>query len=111
MFTANGNYLLLKESYLFSEIAAKTAEYKKNNPSAELLKMGIGDVTLPLCPAVIAAMEDAVKEMGEKSYFRGYGPEQGYAFLRDSIKNYYAGRGISLESDEIFVSDGAKSEL
>ncbi len=111
MFTANGNYLLLKESYLFSEIAAKTAEYKKNNPSAELLKMGIGDVTLPLCSAVIAAMEDAVKEIGEKSSFRGYGPEQGYAFLRDSIKDYYAGRGISLESDEIFVSDGAKSDL
>lgn len=111
MFTVNENYLLLKESYLFSDIAAKTAEYKRKNPQAELLKMGIGDVTLPLCSAVIAAMEQAVREMSEKSTFRGYGPEQGYPFLREAIKGYYAERGVNLRADDIFVSDGAKSDL
>ncbi len=111
MFKVNANYLKLKESYLFSEIAAKTARFKESHEDAEILKMGIGDVTLPIPSACIRAMQEAAAELGKKETFRGYGPEQGYAFLREAIKGYYAGRGISLEADEIFVSDGAKSDL
>lgn len=111
MFKVNANYLKLKESYLFSEIAAKTARFKESHEGAEILKMGIGDVTLPIPSACVRAMEEAAAELGKKETFRGYGPEQGYSFLREAIKGYYAGRGLSLEADEIFVSDGAKSDL
>ena len=111
MFKINDNYLKLKESYLFSDIAAKTAAFKKANPQAEILKMGIGDVTLPLPEACVKAMKEAAAEFGTKEGFRGYGPEQGYSFLREAIKDYYGKRGIKLEADEIFVSDGAKSDL
>ncbi len=111
MFKVNANYLKLKESYLFSEIAAKTARFKESHEDAEILKMGIGDVTLPIPSVCVRAMKEAAEELGKKETFRGYGPEQGYAFLREAIKGYYAGRGISLEADEIFVSDGAKSDL
>ena len=111
MFKINDNYLKLKESYLFSDIAAKTAAFKKANPQAEILKMGIGDVTLPLPEACVKAMKEAAAELGTKEGFRGYGPEQGYSFLREAIKDYYGKRGIKLEADEIFVSDGAKSDL
>ena len=106
----NTNYCNLSESYLFSTIAHKVSEYQAAHPGQKILRLGIGDVTLPLAPAVIAAMHKAVDEMSEKETFRGYGPEQGYDFLRGSIQGYYARRGISLDLSEIFVSDGAKSD-
>ena len=77
----------------------------------KVIRLSIGDVTLPLAPVVIKAMEDAVKEMGSKATFRGYGPEQGYDFLREAVQAYYQGHGVSLDVDEIFISDGAKSDL
>ncbi len=105
----NENYLKLPGSYLFSTIAKKVAEFQEKNPEREVIKMGIGDVTRPLVPAVIEAMHKAVDEMGTAEGFRGYGPEQGYDFLRNKIvENDYKGLGI--EPDEIFVSDGAKSD-
>ena len=107
----NENYLALKESYLFSDIAKKVAAFTAAHPEASIIRLGIGDVTLPLVPAVVEALESAAREMGVKETFRGYGPEQGYGFLKDAIKDYYAAKGVSLESDEIFVSDGAKSDL
>lgn len=106
----NQNYCNLKESYLFSQIAHKVAEFTAAHPEKKIIKMGIGDVTLPLAPAVIEAMQKAVAEMGVKETFRGYGPEQGYDFLHEAIAKYYAGFGVSVASDEIFVSDGAKSD-
>lgn len=111
MVTINDNFQKLPGSYLFSEIAKRVAAYKESNPSAKIIRMGIGDVTLPLCDAVIKAMHKAVDEMADPSTFRGYGPEQGYKFLIDTIiKNDFEPRGVSLESDEIFISDGAKSD-
>lgn len=109
----NTNYQNVEESYLFSTIAKKVAKYGEENPekAKEIIRLGIGDVTLPLCGAVIDALHGAVSEMGEKETFRGYGPEQGYDFLRNSIKAYYEENGVSLEADEIFISDGAKSDL
>lgn len=108
----NQNYLNLKESYLFSDIAKKTAAYKASNPDADIIRLGIGDVTLPLCEAVVDAFHAAVAEQGKKETFRGYGPEQGYDFLRDAIRDYYkAEDNVNLDSNEIFISDGAKSDL
>ena len=107
----NGHYLELKESYLFSDIAKRVAAFAAAHPDREILRMGIGDVTLPLAPAVVAAMERAAAEQGDARTFRGYGPEQGYSFLREKIRDYYKMRGISLDADEIFISDGAKSDL
>ena len=106
----NLNYLNLQESYLFSLIAKKVSAYQAEHPDKSVLRLGIGDVTLPLAPAVIEAMQAAVAEMGKKETFKGYGPEQGYAFLRESIQGYYARRGIALDGTEIFISDGAKSD-
>ena len=106
----NYNYQNVAETYLFSNIAKKVAAYVEKNPDKSVLRLGIGDVTLPLAPAVISAMHEAVDEMAKKETFKGYGPEQGYAFLRESIKEYYARRGITLKAEEIFVSDGAKSD-
>lgn len=107
----NLHYKDLEESYLFSTIAHKVNAYAAAHPAAKILRLGIGDVTLPLAPAVISAMHAAVDEMGRKETFRGYGPEQGYDFLRTAIAGYYARRGVKLEENEIFVSDGAKSDL
>ena len=107
----NGNYLNLQDSYLFSTIAKKVAEYTQKYPDKKLIKMGIGDVTLPLAPVVVDAIKKAADEMGVQASFKGYGPEQGYAFLRDAIKKYYQRKDVQLESDEIFISDGAKSDL
>lgn len=107
----NDNYNNLTESYLFSTISKKIAEFKEKNPNADIIKMGIGDVTLPLAKTVVDAMTKASMEMGKKESFRGYGPEQGYDFLRVSIKEYYGKKNVSLKDDEIFVSDGAKSDL
>lgn len=108
----NANYLNLKESYLFSDIAKKTAAYKAANPDADIIRLGIGDVTLPLCGAVVDAFHAASDEMGKKETFKGYGPEQGYPFLKEAIRDYYKSEdGVELEPDEIFISDGAKSDL
>ena len=111
MIKINENFLELQESYLFSTVAKKVAEYTKNNPEKEVIKLGIGDVTKPIVPACIEAMHKAVDEIGTKEGFKGYGPEQGYDFLRKAIvENDYKARGIDIEDDEIFVSDGAKCD-
>ena len=107
----NRNYKNLNESYLFSTIAKKVQEFSSRNKNIEIIKLGIGDVTLPLCPAVIDALHNAVDEMSAKESFKGYGPEQGYDFLKNSIQNYYKKNNVSIDSDEIFISDGAKSDL
>ena len=106
----NYHYQDVAETYLFSNIAKKVSAYTEKNPDKKVLRLGIGDVTLPLAPAVISAMHEAVDEMSKRETFKGYGPEQGYAFLRESIQAYYARRGIALKAEEIFVSDGAKSD-
>ena len=109
MIFINENFLKLEDSYLFSTIAKKVAEFQNNNPEKKIIKLGIGDVTKPIVPAVIEAMHKAVDEMGTSEGFRGYGPEQGYEFLRKAIiENEYKDLGIEL--DEIFVSDGAKCD-
>ena len=107
----NENYLNLEESYLFSTVAKKVNEFIQNNPDKKVIRLGIGDVTLPLCKVVIEAMHKAVDEMAKKETFRGYGPEQGYDFLREKVQSYYKKRNVELELDEIFISDGAKSDL
>ncbi|MDD4688763.1 MAG: LL-diaminopimelate aminotransferase [Eubacteriales bacterium] len=107
----NSNYLKLEESYLFSTVARKVNEYQENHPEAKVIRLGIGDVTKPLCPAVVEALVSASKEMGFAETFRGYGPEQGYDFLKEAIRNHYQSNNIVLDTDEIFVSDGAKSDL
>lgn len=111
MITINENYLKLQDSYLFSTIAKKVAEFTKNNPEKKVIKLGIGDVTKPIVPVVTQAMHKATDEMASASTFRGYGPEQGYDFLREKIVEFdYKKRGIDIEKDEIFVSDGAKCD-
>lgn len=109
MVNINENFLKLEDSYLFSTVSKKVAEFQKNNPSKNVIKLGIGDVTKPIVPAVIKAMNKAVDEMGTEKGFKGYGPEQGYDFLREAIvENEYKNWGIS--KDEVFVSDGAKCD-
>ncbi|MDR1517465.1 MAG: LL-diaminopimelate aminotransferase [Dysgonamonadaceae bacterium] len=111
MFQINENYQQLNESYLFSTISKKISAYAAAHPDAKIIRMGIGDVTLPLSPAVIEALHKSVDEMGAKATFRGYGPEQGYDFLREKIAGTdFQRRGINIAADEIFVSDGAKSD-
>jgi LL-diaminopimelate aminotransferase len=111
MWNYNENYLKLPGSYLFSTIAKKVNAYTEANPDKNIIRLGIGDVTLPLCPAVIKALHGAVDEMAVKETFKGYAPDLGYAFLRDAIaKGDYASRGVDIASDEIFVSDGAKCD-
>ena len=111
MANINENYQKLPGSYLFAEIARRVSAFTAAHPEKTLIKLGIGDVTQPLCPAVIEAMHKAVDEMGKKETFRGYGPEQGYDFLRTAIlKHDFLARGVDLSMDEIFVSDGAKSD-
>jgi len=107
----NKNYQNIAQSYLFSTIAKKVAEYTKANPDKKIIKLGIGDVTLPLCEYVVKALKDASDEMGVKETFKGYGPEQGYEFLKASIQQYYKSHNVDLDNDEIFISDGAKSDL
>lgn len=107
----NENFLELQDSYLFSTIAKKVSKYSKENLNKNIIKLGIGDVTMPIVPACIKAMHKAVDELGTKEGFRGYGPEQGYEFLRKAIvENDYKSRGINMEIDEVFVSDGAKCD-
>ena len=111
MTKVNQNFLKLPGSYLFSEIARRLAAYTAEHPEAKMIRLGIGDVTRPLAPAVIEAMHKAVDEMGTFEGFHGYGPEQGYDFLREAIaKTDYAARGVDIKPNEIFVSDGAKSD-
>lgn len=112
MFKANGNYSLLQGNYLFSEVGKRAAAFQKAHPDADIIRMGIGDVTRPLVPAVIKAMHAAVDEMGCEATFHGYGPDFGYEFLRHAIvARDYASRGIDIGEDEIFVSDGAKCDV
>lgn len=107
----NENFIELQDSYLFSTIAKKVAKYTEENPDKKIIKLGIGDVTKPIVPACIKAMQKAVEEMGTAQGFRGYGPEQGYEFLREAIsKNDYKARNIEIATDEIFVSDGSKCD-
>lgn len=111
MFKINENYLKLPGSYLFSTIAKKVSAYSEANPQKEIIKLGIGDVTLPLAPAVIDRLHSAVDEMSKKETFKGYAPDLGYEFLRTTIaENDYKSRGCDIAADEIFVSDGAKSD-
>lgn len=107
----NKNFNNLTENYLFAEVAERTKKYADAHPDKKIIKLGIGDVTLPLVPAVIKAMHEAVDDMSSSETFKGYGPYEGYSFLRQSIKNYYAGFGVDVDEDEIFVNDGAKSAL
>lgn len=107
----NQNYLMLEESYLFSTINQKINAYIKKYPNKPLTKLGIGDVTRPICPVAVEAMHQAVEEMGKKETFHGYGKEQGYDFLRQAIQAYYKERNVVLDEEEIFISDGAKSDL
>ena len=107
----NANYRALKPSYLFSDIAHRVEAFRSQHPQADIIRMGIGDVTQPICPAVTEAMHQAIDEQARAESFHGYGPEQGYAFLKDAIAGYYSRRGVALQTDEIFVSDGAKSDL
>ena len=108
----NPHYAELNESYLFSTIAHKVADYQKAHPDADIIRLGIGDVTLPLAASVTQAMHDAVEEQAHKETFHGYIPsEQGYGFLREAIRDYYADHGVALDLSEIFISDGAKSDL
>ena len=111
MFKVNENYLKLPGSYLFSTIGKKVAAYKEANPDKSIISLGIGDVTQPLAPAIIDAMHNAVTEMGNAETFHGYAPDLGYEFLRTAIAdNDYKARGCDISADEIFVSDGAKSD-
>jgi len=111
MIRINENYLKLQSSYLFVEIAKRVSSYQKENPDLKIIRLGIGDVTLPLPPACIQAFQEGVQEMASDATFRGYGPEQGYEFLRDKIAFHdYQSLGSDIHSDEIFVSDGAKCD-
>ena len=107
----NENFLELQDSYLFSTIAKKVAEYSSKNPEKKIIRLGIGDVTRPISPVCVEAMHKAVDEIGTQNGFKGYGPEQGYEFLRKAIvKNEYKSRGIDISEEDIFVSDGAKCD-
>ena len=107
----NENYLQLKDSYLFSEIAHRTAAYSEKHPDKPVIRLGIGDVTQPLAPAIIEALHSAVDEMAHAETFHGYAPDLGYEFLRSAIaKNDFQARGCDIASDEIFISDGAKCD-
>jgi LL-diaminopimelate aminotransferase len=111
MALVNEHYLKLPGNYLFADVAKRVNAFKVSHPKTRVVSLGIGDVTQPLCPAVIEAMHKAVDEMGVKSSFRGYGPERGYDFLREAIlKNDFAPRSIQLDVNEIFINDGAKSD-
>lgn len=107
----NTNYANLKNNYLFSTVAEKVRVYSEAHPQADIIKLGIGDVTKPLAKTVIQALHDAVDENAKAETFMGYGPEQGYAFLREALADYYGKLGADIDADEVFVSDGAKSDI
>lgn len=106
----NENYQSLKESYLFSEIANRVNAYIAANPNKKVIRLGIGDVTLPLSAQVIQSLHDGVDDMARAETFKGYGPERGYDFLRNAISDYYEENSVSIDPSEIFISDGAKSD-
>ena len=106
----NENYLNLKQSYLFSEIAHRVAAYQEKNPDKKIIRLGIGDVTRPIGSSVIKSLHEGVDAQGNAATFKGYGPEQGYDFLRNAVVNYYAENGVSIDAGEVFISDGAKSD-
>ena len=107
----NDNYLKLKAGYLFPEIGRRVAAFAKENPAAKIIRMGIGDVTEPLPAACVEAMHKAVDDQAQRETFKGYGPEQGYDFLREAIaKNDFQSRGCDVAADEVFVSDGSKCD-
>ena len=111
MIHVNENYLKIQASYLFTEIAHRVKAHQESHPEAKIIRLGIGDVTEPLAPAVIAAMHKAVDDLATRERFYGYGPEQGYAFLREAVaKNDFQDRGVDIAADEIFISDGAKCD-
>lgn len=107
----NENFGRIKPSYLFSDVAKRVRAYAATHPDKKILKLGIGDVTLPLTPTVIRALHKASDEMADASTFRGYAPEYGYDFLREAVARHYASFGVSVEADDVFISDGAKSDL
>ncbi len=107
----NDNFKNIKETYLFSDIAKRVNAYKTANPGADVIRLGIGDVTLPLAPAVVSAMTGAAAEMGSKETFRGYPPEYGHEFLREAVASHYSSMGVSVPSSSVFISDGAKSDI
>lgn len=111
MVQVNSHYLSLQKNYLFTEIAQRVRAYKAENPDKKVISLGIGDVTKPLVPSVIRALHEAVDEMGTEAGFHGYGPEQGYAFLREALVAEYATLGVALDADEVFIGDGAKSDI
>lgn len=112
MVRINDNFAAIPETYLFSEVAHRIADFKEKNPEVEIIRMGIGDVTRPICPAAVEALHRAADEMASAVTFHGYGPEQGYEFLREKIARFdYQNRGIDIDKSEIFISDGAKSDL
>ena len=111
MLKINSNYLNVGQSYLFSTIAKKVNDFTAANPDRKIIRMGIGDVTRPLCKAVIDGLNAGVADMASSDTFKGYGPEQGYGFMHDAVAAYYAKRGVELATDEIFISDGAKSDI
>lgn len=106
----NEHYQNLKESYLFSEIAHRVAAYSKAHPDQKIIRLGIGDVTLPLTPLALKGLHEGVDAMASPDTFKGYGPEQGYQFLREAIAGYYARNGVTVDAGDIFISDGAKSD-
>lgn len=106
----NENYLNLKQSYLFSEIAHRVAAYQEKNPDKPVIRLGIGDVTRPIGKKVIEKLHEGVDALGAAETFKGYGPEQGYEFLRNAVVDYYAGNGVIIDAGEVFISDGAKSD-
>ena len=111
MFKVNEDYLKLPGSYLFSTIGKKVAAYQEANPDKSIIRLGIGDVTQPLAPAIIEALHGAVEEMAHAETFHGYAPDLGYEFLRSAMaKNDYQARGCDIQADEIFISDGAKCD-
>ena len=111
MYRANEDYLKLPGSYLFSTIAKKVSAFQEANPDKKIIRLGIGDVTLPLCPAVIEALHKAVDEQADAATFKGYAPDLGYEFLRHAMaENDFRARGCDIADDEIFISDGAKSD-
>lgn len=107
----NQNYQNLQDSYLFATIAKRLADYLAAHPDAPVIKMGIGDVTLPLPQVCVQAMEEASREMGVRETFKGYGDYEGYSFLREAVKGYYTRYGVSLQTGDIFISDGAKNDI
>ena len=107
----NQHYLKLRAGYLFPEIGRRVSAFAQANPAARIIRLGIGDVTEPLTPAIVSAMHEAVDEMSQRSSFRGYGPEQGYGFLRDAVAEHdFRARGVDISADEIFISDGSKCD-